>query len=141
MTDAVKYKIVNIILVDSQFWRNQIIDYTSSNIKNNVQIETSLSKNNEILSVYLTLKFDLTIDEKEVIKSKIAMVGIFECTENPELPEDTFGKINAPAIIFPFVREHLASMSLKAGIEPIILPPVNFVQLAEAKKIEEAKIE
>ena len=60
------------------------------------------------------------------------MVGIFECpTETDvQLSIENFSKVNAPAIIFPFVREHLASVSMKAGINPILLPAVNFVKLA-----------
>ncbi len=139
MLENAKYRIVNIILLDSQFKRSQVIDYKSPSLKNNISIETNKGIDKNKLTVNLTLKFDVTIEENQVIMAQVTMAGIFECTENPELSIDTFGKVNAPAIIFPFIREHIASLSLKAGIVPIILPPVNFVQLAEEKITEEIK--
>ena len=139
MSEDVKYQVLNILLLDSQFKRNLIIKFDSSNIKNNVQIESNKNKEQENLLVDVTLKFITTIDDIEVINAKVTMIGIFRCSENLELSEDTFGKINAPAIIFPFIREHLANLSLKAGIPPILLPPVNFVQLDKLKKDEETK--
>jgi preprotein translocase subunit SecB len=36
-----------------------------------------------------------------------------------------FSRLNAPALIFPYVRETIASTSLKAGIPPVIIPPIN----------------
>jgi preprotein translocase subunit SecB len=56
------------------------------------------------------------------------MVGVFECVGESELKDyDLFGRVNGAAIIFPYIREHISGLSLKAGLGPIILPPVNFV--------------
>jgi preprotein translocase subunit SecB len=74
---------------------------------------------------------ELKADNK--IEAKVKMLGNFEYAEDSSLSVEDFSKINAPAILFPFVREHLASVSMKAGISPILLPPVNFVKLAEKK--------
>lgn len=62
------------------------------------------------------------------------MLGVFEFGENLSLPLESFANINAPAIIFPYIREHLSNVSMKAGIQPILLPPINFVQLAKDKQ-------
>ncbi|MBK6835049.1 MAG: protein-export chaperone SecB [Bacteroidetes bacterium] len=42
---------------------------------------------------------------------------------------DNFININAPAIIFPFVREEIASLTSKAGVGGVLIQPVNFVEL------------
>lgn len=50
------------------------------------------------------------------------------------LPADVqrFGRINCAAIIFPFIRESVAELSRKAGMNPpILLPPVNFQKIYE----------
>lgn len=39
--------------------------------------------------------------------------------------------INAPAIIFPYIRETIADITRRAGFPPLHLPPVNFVNLAK----------
>lgn len=64
------------------------------------------------------------------------MVGLFTVPNNSPLPIEVFTNVNAPAIIFPFLREHLASISMKAGIQPIMLQPVNFVKNSEVEKNE-----
>ncbi|GAB4130821.1 MAG: hypothetical protein OHK0045_17840 [Raineya sp.] len=73
-------------------------------------------------------------DKEKEIEASIRMLGTFQCPENPHIPIEDFAKINAPAIIFPFVREHLASVSMKAGINAILLPPINFVKMSEKTK-------
>lgn len=39
--------------------------------------------------------------------------------------------INAPAIIFPYIRETIADLTRRAGFAPLHLQPINFVKLAE----------
>ena len=39
--------------------------------------------------------------------------------------------INAPAILFPYIRETIADLTRRAGFTPLHLPPVNFVDLAK----------
>jgi preprotein translocase subunit SecB len=60
--------------------------------------------------------------------------GTFQKIGTPTLDIKTFGFINAPSIMFPFVREFLAGLSLKAGLKPILLHPVNFAALAGQTK-------
>lgn len=48
-----------------------------------------------------------------------------------EFKFSNFPKVNAPAIAFPFVRSYISNFTLQSGFEPIILPSINFVKLAE----------
>ena len=130
------YKVSNIVLLDSKFWRKSNIDFSrANNFDNSVDIKNShvVRENKELLcSVELTYT-SLDIDEK-IVEAKITMIGLFEKVGEPELTFEQFGKINAPAIIFPFIREHLASLSAKGAMSTIMIPPVNFVALAESAK-------
>ena len=45
--------------------------------------------------------------------------------------------INAPAIIFPYIRETIADITRRAGFPPLHLPPVNFVNLAKKGALSE----
>jgi preprotein translocase subunit SecB len=60
------------------------------------------------------------------------MLGIFEPSDWNDPHLENFANINAPAIIYPFIREHIASLTTKAKM-PYILPPFNFVELAKNK--------
>ncbi|WP_415060282.1 protein-export chaperone SecB [Flavobacterium sp.] len=128
------FKLLNIVLVESSFKRAIHIDFSNKNLKNNIDIDIQNSINENILGVSLTLKFNTSIEKEIVISSEIKMAGNFEFTKNTNISLDDFGNINAPAIIFPFIREHLSNTSMKAGIQPILLPPINFVDLAKKKK-------
>ena len=54
------------------------------------------------------------------------MLGGFEKYGEPILTDDKFKAINAPAIIYPFIREHLHNLCQKSGIPNVLLPTVNF---------------
>ena len=43
----------------------------------------------------------------------------------------SFPKINAPAIAFPYLRAFVSNLTLQSGLEPVILPSINYVQLAK----------
>jgi len=128
------YKLLSIILIESFFKRAPFIDFSNDKLHNGINIDIKNSINENILGVTVTLNFISKIEDKEVISSEIKMVGNFEFSKETNIPLDDFGKINAPAIIFPFIREHLSNVSMKAGIQPILLPPINFVNLAKEKK-------
>ncbi|RLC11295.1 MAG: preprotein translocase subunit SecB [Deltaproteobacteria bacterium] len=53
---------------------------------------------------------------------------------NDEFRNSHFPKINAPAMAFPFLRSFIATLTLNAGYEPIILPSVNFTKLRDTDK-------
>jgi preprotein translocase subunit SecB len=65
------------------------------------------------------------------------MTGIFDVGEIDQITIDKFIILNGPAIVFPFVREHIATVSMKGGMAPILLPPVNFLKVAEEKRKNE----
>lgn len=133
MANSDSYKFLNIILLESNFKRKEEIE--ASDLPQSINIDIGNQLEGSKLFVVLTLDFLAGTEEDPIIASNIKMVGIFE-TSNGEnvLNPEYFGQVNAPAIIFPFIREHLASVSIKAGITPILLPPINFIKLAEDKK-------
>ncbi|MDI6798319.1 MAG: protein-export chaperone SecB [Desulfatibacillaceae bacterium] len=45
---------------------------------------------------------------------------------------ERLASINCPAILWPFVRQHLADLTAKAGFSPLLLPVINFVTLSQA---------
>ncbi|MEM0992724.1 MAG: protein-export chaperone SecB [Bacteroidota bacterium] len=70
----------------------------------------------------------------DALYMKVAMVGVFKKTGETPLTDNEFKNINAPAIIYPYIRQHVRSISLDAAIKPILLPLVNFQKLYEHNK-------
>lgn len=58
-----------------------------------------------------------------------------ELTE--EFKNSSFPIINAPAIAFPYLRAFVSNLTLQAGTLPVILPSINFVELAKQNSTQE----
>lgn len=123
------YSLLNVILLDSSFNREWTLSMNNPAFKGHSAVNVNHQQSPGHLHVFLELRYTAGIeDDKPEMQAFIKMVGVFTIPENPVPPLETFANINGPAIIFPFLREHLASVSMKAGINPIILQPINFVQ-------------
>ena len=127
------YKINLIALVESNFKREDEI-IINPEIKNNISVELEVNIEGVKIFVFETLLFDQEINGKKQVNAKIVMVGEFEKIGEPKLPISLFANINGAAIIFPFLREHLSSICLKAGVGVVLLPPINFEQLFKDKQ-------
>ena len=68
----------------------------------------------------------------------IEMRGFFEFDQDLKEPEKAmFFTGSAPAIMFPYLRAYISTLTAIAGIDPIILPTINFVEgLRRAKDKE-----
>jgi preprotein translocase subunit SecB len=65
-------------------------------------------------------------DKNDYFHIKCALIGFFSVIkgqENMELQE--YSQFNAPATIFPYIRETIASTTARAQIPPVIIPPMN----------------
>lgn len=67
--------------------------------------------------------FDMNLDAAFVFKTEVEISEEFKISNFP--------KINAPAIAFPYIRAFISNLTLQSGFEPVILPSINFVKLAE----------
>ena len=63
------------------------------------------------------------------------ILGLFEFKEVIAIDNlTTYFYINAPAIIFPYVRAYIAALTSLSGFETINLPPINVGVLKEELK-------
>lgn len=83
--------------------------------------------------------FKLTINDTSFDLFVEAMFH-FEISEGKVTEEfklSSFPKVNAPAIAFPYLRAFVSNLTLQSGLEPVILPSINFVKLANEDSSEE----
>lgn len=123
------YKLISLTLVSSNFKREAKIDFSNTEIKNSVDIDIQHSVNENEIIIDLEVTLVGKLKQKKLFLFTAKYVGQFEKGDENILPVEKFVEANGPAIIYPFVREHIAGTSLKAGMNPILLPPVNFVKL------------
>ncbi|MFK7799798.1 MAG: protein-export chaperone SecB [Aureispira sp.] len=103
------------------------INLSVENIDINVKSRYEEIENNR-LNIYLTIHLALKNSDTFLISAE--MLGVFQYKGNLPFTIEDFSTINASAIIFPFLREHIASLTSKAGLNTLLLPPLNFVAMA-----------
>lgn len=79
----------------------------------------------------LTLQVEVK-DKEENFKAKIKIKGqfVYETSDNKILLD--FICINAPAIMFPYIRAYVSSLSSLSGVSTIIMPTINMTQVGKA---------
>jgi preprotein translocase subunit SecB len=127
------FQIKNIILLESEFSRINNVAF-GEGVNNNFNINVEVTVNGKTITVVDEATLVQKFQDIEQVKIKVKMIGVFECIGESALKDfEEFGKINGAAIIFPYIREYITNISLKAGIGAIILPPVNFTKIEITK--------
>lgn len=122
------FRINNLLLLESNFKRINNVQFDSG-MPTDLNINTEVGVQGKIISVVETVILTQTHENNEQFSFMIKMAGVFECIGESELTNyEEFGKVNGAAIIFPYIREHITNLSMKAGLGLIILPPVNFTK-------------
>ena len=99
-----------------------------------------LDMNNHTFHLNLGIKI---ANKSKSVNIEIESTGFFEF-ENFELESlKPFLFQNAPAILFPYIRAYISTLTTQSGIQPIVLPTFNLSDLKEEleQNIEEASLE
>ncbi len=120
-----------IILTKESFSREK-------DIQEDMQIDVNFKMN--FIKIEGTKDFNMELctnlngvkDGIKLLTLESTFVGVFSYIDGAEnLDMDDFAKNNSPAIMFPFIREHIATITQKAGVGPILLAPINVVALLQ----------
>ena len=83
-----------------------------------------------------SISIGVTLDQEDLpFTSQVSMTGRF-LLQGIKNPEQTM-KVNAAAILYPYVRAAISMLTTLANVPPVVLPPVNFVKLFEESVKEE----
>lgn len=116
-----------IILAEDNFQREPEVP-DESNI--NFGIEVSNTNINSLINVDVKANLKLVYQDKDVLTMQSRFIGFFSTVEGEEnMDIDEFIRYNAVALMIPYIREHISSITLKSGIKPILLPPINVYSL------------
>lgn len=99
---------------------------TSQNL--NVEFEQTVGVNEGEHNMRLEMTANIN-DENNALAIKIKAQGFFEFESDLKPQEkDIFFHTSAPAILFPYVRAFITTLSSLSGIKPVILPTLNMSQ-------------
>lgn len=78
--------------------------------------------------------FNFTLEneeEKYSMETDYEAVFTTDIDIDDDFRESSFPKVNAPAIAFPYLRAFISNITQQAGYNPVVLPSLNFVELAK----------
>lgn len=109
------------------------------NTKLNIDFNTE-GRNIEdgIYEVSLVANVSATVpDGRTVFLVEATQAGIFMLRNIPEEELEPLMMVACANILFPYVRETVSSTLVSAGFQPVVLQPMNFEALYQARKQQE----
>jgi len=82
----------------------------------------------------LTVTVTAKVADKTLFLVEAAQAGIFTLRNIPQGDMDAVLAIACPNILFPYVREVVSDIVVRAGFPPVVLNPVNFEALYQAQR-------
>lgn len=128
------FELQSVALLQSNFERPLDLSFTAGTVTPAISLKVGFGQLTEPASqieVELTVNVSVpTSDETQPMVASAKMLGLFELVgEAPAEVINTFGNVNGPAILYPFVREVIANLTMKGGVPPVLLPTMNFVEV------------
>ena len=88
--------------------------------------------------ITLTLTAKLTSSDKTMFLIEAQQAGIFHLQNIPPSELEALLAVVCPNILYPYIREVVTDVSVRAGFAPVLLNPVNFEALYQQQKEQAA---
>ena len=107
------------------------------------QIDVQLSTQTEpiekdVYEVMITNTVTAKVGEKVMFLIEAKQAGIFRLSNLPQEDIEPVLAVMCPNILFPYLRELVSSVAVRAGFAPVMLNPVNFDLLYQQHKQSQA---
>ena len=93
----------------------------------------------EMYEVELKIRISATVESKPAFLLELAYGGLFMLHNIPDEVRTQILMIEAPHILFPFVRRIVADTVRDGGLPPLMIEPIDFAALYRAKAAEMQK--
>ena len=92
-----------------------------------------------IFEVAIKVTVTSKIADKTVYLVEVTQAGIFQISGVPEENMELIVGITCPNILFPYAREAVSNLVVRAGFQPVLLNPINFEALFAQQKQQQAE--
>ena len=90
-----------------------------------IQHITEISDNNP--NLFRTILIITIVGNDNSFNLQVQSLGNFEIIGSiPNKVRENYLHISSPSIIYPYLRAYISNVTLQAGMQPIIIPPMNF---------------
>ena len=112
----------------------------TANIADRPQIELAVDLNaarlaeKDMFEVELKIRVDAKNESKPLFLLEVAYAGIFRLTNVPDVAtQQMILLIQAPHMLFPFVRRIVSDVVRDGGMPPLMIEPIDFMALYQAR--------
>ena len=91
-----------------------------------------------MFEVVITATVTSKIGEKVMFLVEVKQAGIFRIRNLPSGDMEAILAVMCPNILFPYLRETVSSLTVRAGFPPVLLNPINFDALYQQRKQAQA---
>ena len=112
----------------------------TANITDRPQIELAVDLNatrladQDMFEVELKIRVDAKSNGKALFLLEVAYAGVFRLTNVPDAgTQQMILLIQAPHMLFPFVRRIVADVVRDGGMPPLMIEPIDFLALYQAR--------
>jgi preprotein translocase subunit SecB len=110
------------------------------------QIELQLNSqaasiNEGVFEVTVTVTVTAKLAEKNQVMFLIEakQAGIFQLRNLPQEEQETVLGVVCPNILYPYLREVVSDVAVRAGFSPVLLNPINFEALYQQQKQQQVE--
>lgn len=112
--------------------------------RDNPQIEVQLHTqaapiDDGVFEVAVTSTVTAKVGEKVLFLIEAKQAGIFQIRNLPDGEMEPVLAVMCPNILFPYLREVVSDVAVRAGFAPVLLSPVNFDVLYQQEKQQQAE--
>ena len=134
MEEGIKFTLENYWVSDIAFSRNVKFDWEGKqSIDLSPRVERKISKIDDDNAV-VSLSINVELSDKVPFGLNVVVNGSFKLEKWEESEEKKLVMLeNAPAILFPYLRQATSEITMLANIPPYILPIVNVPNLFKKK--------
>lgn len=87
-----------------------------------------------VFEVVITATVTSKIGEKVMFLVEIKQAGLFRIANLPSGDMEAILAVMCPNILFPYLRETVSNLTVRAGFPPVLLNPINFDALYQQQK-------
>ncbi len=92
-----------------------------------------------IFEVAVTTTVTAKLGEKVMFLVEAKQAGIFQIRNVPDVELEPLLAVVCPNILFPYLRETVSDVTVRAGFAPVLLNPINFEVLYQQQKQQQAQ--
>lgn len=127
----INYSIRDILLVESKLERLNLVEFNQDIVHDKVDAKINVAIGDDEFNVEMLFSIVRVYNDIEQFSIKVKVVGVFirdQSLADTANSDDVllYGNTVGAQVVFPYVREHITSLSIKAGLGAYIIPHKNF---------------